>query len=611
MSKYLYFILGSLIVLSCTRNSGIKTKETIPSVKKSWAFADSIKSNIEQAVIPTDSYLITKMDLPDNPYKIQLAINKIADMGGGTLILSEGVYHSAAIEMKSKTAIYLEAGAVLKFIPDPELYPLKSIWFSGIPCMNYSSLIYAKGANDIKISGKGIIDGQGNDPVWSNMKYKEPIEWDLLNKQANEQVPVANRKFGTGHSLRPDLIAFYECSRLTITDLNIINSPYFCIHPVRSNHITLQNCNIRSSGYEQVGLAIESTQNMLVEGVVIKENGEGIKFLSGRIDIPDNQATSNVVVQNCSFQDIIYSPVTFSSTSYAGLHHVYLSGLKIDNTGTAFRFYGKKETKTNHIFMKDISARNITGSFLYFRTVNANTSTPILSAVSIENCTVENCGRAFLFQGTPANPIQAIYISDSRFNVSKGSFITYTEQIELNRVTINHKVISAIKSIGHNEIPEIYLKSPEDEILETDQIQYKVLPTNIKNVLHKKYPSIPITDIERIKTSSKVIYNIDLEIKPYVGVDIVVQQDGELLCSKDKIQYTDLPEQVNLAIKDYLGLNPNPFIFNKILQVNYSDFTYYEITGEYNQKLFALGISEEGKIIEKKQQRITNYFKAN
>jgi hypothetical protein len=307
---------------------------------------------------------------------------------------------------------------------------------------------------------------------------------------------------------------------------------------------------------------------------------------------------------------IVHSKIlfTFSSASFAGLNRIFISGLEINNVGTAFRFYGKKNVKTHNIFIKDIVAGNIIGSFLYFRMINVKRSFLALSGVHIKNSKVENCGRAFVLLGDASNPVQGIKISDSGFKVSKSSFLKYAKQFELNNVRINDSLITIITDVGKNEFPEIYLKSSEDEVLNKDDIQYNLLPSVIKEVLNQDYAYVPINDIDRIETSSKVIYQISLEIEAYKEVEIVVEENGELLSSKSGIDYHDLPENVFVAIKNYLGVEPDIFIFNEINQIDYKDFTYYEIIGEYNQKLFALSVAENGKIIEKKQQTIASCF---
>ena len=51
--------------------------------------------------------------------------------------------------------------SVIKFSTDPKKYlPLVFTRWEGVECMNYSSLIYAYGQENIAITGSGILDGQ-------------------------------------------------------------------------------------------------------------------------------------------------------------------------------------------------------------------------------------------------------------------------------------------------------------------------------------------------------------------------------------------------------------------------------------------------------------------
>ena len=68
--------------------------------------------------------------------------------------------------MKSFVDLHLEEGAVLQFAFEPKLYPLVRTSWEGIACWNYSPCIYAYKVTDIAITGKGTIDGGGNNDTW-------------------------------------------------------------------------------------------------------------------------------------------------------------------------------------------------------------------------------------------------------------------------------------------------------------------------------------------------------------------------------------------------------------------------------------------------------------
>lgn len=609
MKPFICFLYLSLAILSCQNNNSNKDNSSTSAI--GWSYADSIKAEIMEAVIPTDTFYIADLVKINSPQQIQEAINIVSNNGGGTLILSNGVYNSGAIEMKSKVELFLDERAIIKFIPDLDLYPLKYTWFSGRPCINFSSMIYARNQSDIKISGKGIIDGQGNNPIWKNMKYNEKADNGLLKELNDENVKIDNRKFGKGHSLRPDLMAFYECSRINIEGVSILNTPYFSIHPVLSNHITVKNGFIKSKGYNQIGIAIESSKNIIVDSMQIEDIEEGIKMLSGSNNIPENKPSNNIVIQNSDFKNITYAPIIFSSKSNKGINRVFLSNLQFNSSEAGICIYGQQDVKINNIFINKIHAEKIQGAFLYARILRNKKSSPIVFDVKIDNIQVKECGRAFILLGNSKSPIKNISIQNSEFTVSKGAFAKYLTSFILRNTEINGKNITSTYNIGNNEIPKIYFDNPEDEILDSDDIQYSDLPVAVKDALNKNYMNVPINDIARIITSSSVIYNIDLELESFQNIEIMVQTDGEIIRAEMESNYTHLPEIVTNALEKYLKTKPLPFLFNEIKEIHYKDFTYYEIKGEYNQKLFALGISKDGKVIEEKQQNITSYFTFN
>lgn len=596
------------MIFSCMDEKEQRYRGSAPTSTIGWEYADSIRKEINEAVIPLDTFHLESLVTNKSPHQIQEAVNIISKRGGGTLIISAGTYYSGPLTLKSKFELHLEEGAEIKFIPEPELYPLKYTWFNGIPCMNYSSMIYAQNETNIKISGKGTLDGQGNNPSWKKMKYYEKVDKDLLKELDEEKIQVENRIFAKGHFLRPDFISFYECSGITITEVTLLNAPRFTFHPVLCNQITMKNSFIKSKGYDQIGIAIESSQNILIDGMQLEEVGEGIKIFSGSVDIVNNKPSSNILIQNSVFKNISHTPIILSSKSIKGINRVFISGLYMENSHAGICIYGQNNMKIHDIFIKNINSKNISGSFLYAKILRVKNNSPVIYNVQLDSIQAKDCGRAFILKGYSENPIQNLKINNSLFDVSKGSFVRHIANFNLNRVELKEEVITNTFNIGENKIPKINLNNPEDEILDSDDIPYNDLPFAVKNTIDDNFPYIPITDIDRIITSSNVIYEIELELESYQKIEVLVQVDGEILRSENSVRFMSLPENVIKTLELYLGAEPTPFLFNEIKEIKYKDFIYYEIKGEHNHKLFAIGISIEGKVIEEKQQTITSYF---
>ncbi len=115
---------------------------------------------------------------------IQEAINHAAEKGGGTIYFPTGEYLTGAIELKSNITLHLDAGALLKFSTDFDHYPFVQMRWEGTVMNSFSPLIYAFEAENIAITGRGKIDGQGK-AWWAEMyriKYPEEGKELPLNK---------------------------------------------------------------------------------------------------------------------------------------------------------------------------------------------------------------------------------------------------------------------------------------------------------------------------------------------------------------------------------------------------------------------------------------------
>ena len=86
-----------------------------------------------------------------NTRSIQFAIDYIHQQGGGRLVFDVGRYLTGSIHLKSNVTLHLMEGAVLLGALNPLDYDRKG----------FTALIFAHDQQNIAITGKGVIDGQG------------------------------------------------------------------------------------------------------------------------------------------------------------------------------------------------------------------------------------------------------------------------------------------------------------------------------------------------------------------------------------------------------------------------------------------------------------------
>src|SRR6266550_5679437 len=86
-----------------------------------------------------------------NTRSIQFAIDYINQQGGGRLVFDVGRFLTGSIHLKSNVTLHLMEGAVLLGVLNPLDYDREG----------FTALVFARNQQNIAITGKGVIDGQG------------------------------------------------------------------------------------------------------------------------------------------------------------------------------------------------------------------------------------------------------------------------------------------------------------------------------------------------------------------------------------------------------------------------------------------------------------------
>lgn len=132
-----------------------------------------------------------------NTNSIQKAIDYISENGGGRLVFYVGRYLTGTVYLKSNVTIQLEEGSGLVASTVPYDYNIGDA----------PALIVAINQQNVGITGKGLIEGQGA----------------AVNASIDEQGVKGNLPAGL-KSFRPALIHFNNCSQITISDIMVLNA---------------------------------------------------------------------------------------------------------------------------------------------------------------------------------------------------------------------------------------------------------------------------------------------------------------------------------------------------------------------------------------------------
>src|SRR6187401_154419 len=102
---------------------------------------------------PASLFGISSDGVTLNTRSIQFAIDYIQQQGGGRLVFDVGRFLSGSIHLKSGVTIHLLEGALLLGTLNPLDYDRKGL----------TAFILCHDQQNIAITGKGVIDGQGRE----------------------------------------------------------------------------------------------------------------------------------------------------------------------------------------------------------------------------------------------------------------------------------------------------------------------------------------------------------------------------------------------------------------------------------------------------------------
>jgi len=421
-----------------------------------WEQVPKILSNIKAPQFPDKDFVITDFGAVGDgktncTEAFKKAIAAANEAGGGRVVVPAETFFTGPIHLKSNVNLYVSEGAVVNFSTDPNDYmPVVFTRFEGVEVMNFSPLIYAYEQENIAITGKGTLDGRASKQNWWQRKSTRSSDVRQSREMGEAGVPVAERIFGLGKQLRPNMIQPYKCKNILIEGVTFKNSPMWHIHPVLSENITVKNVKVIGHGPNNDGCNPESCKNVLIEGCYFDTGDDCIAIKSGRnndgrrVNVP----SENIIVRNCEMKDG-HGGVVIGSEMTGGARNVFAENCKMDspNLDRALRI------KTNsvrggfveNVYMRNVEVGEVAEAILkinfFYGEGDKGEFTPPVRNINMENVTSKKSRYALLINGYERSPITDVTLKNCTFdNVERGNKLDGIKNLTLENVKINGEV---------------------------------------------------------------------------------------------------------------------------------------------------------------------------
>lgn len=282
---------------------------------------------------------------------IQRAIDAAA-VAKGTVTLRAGNYLSGSLFLKSGVTLDVPEGATLIGSEKLDNYPMLPTRVAGIEMSWPAALINVRDQQDVTITGKGTIDGDG--PVW----WKS--YWDLRANYESRGLRWA----ADYDARRPRLILIQNSAQVQIGGgLLLKRSGFWTLqilysHDVHVNGVAIRN-NEGGKGPSTDGIDIDSSSKILVEHADIDVNDDALCLKSGRDSdgLRVNRPTEDIVLRD-SIVRRGAAAITIGSETSGGFRNIEAYRIKaLSGVPSGVLF---KSARTRGGFARDIRIHDLT-----------------------------------------------------------------------------------------------------------------------------------------------------------------------------------------------------------------------------------------------------------
>lgn len=403
------------------------------------------------------------------------AIADVSDHGGGRVVVPRGIWLTGPIVLKSNVNLHVQAGALVIFSKDKDLYPLIESNWEGLKTVRCQSPISGRNLENIAITGEGVFDGSGE--VWRVVKREKLTgsQWEelvrsggVLSEDGKTWYPSigfikgeeAREELGpwwsdnledyqeTRDFYRPVMVSLIGCEKVLLDGPVFQNSAAWCIHPLMCEHLTVRNIDVRNPWYSQNGdgIDIESCKNSVVHHCTFDVGDDAICIKSGKNQEGRKRGmpTENLIVKNC----VVYhghGGVTVGSEMSGGVKNMHVSNCTFIGTDVGLRFKSNRGRGgvVEQVYISNVDMINIPTIAISFNLhygglsptdllgqgngyemnteVHAVTEqTPQFKDISIKNVTCKGALQAIFLQGLPEMNIENIHLENLTMESKKG-----------------------------------------------------------------------------------------------------------------------------------------------------------------------------------------------
>lgn len=416
------------------------------------------------------------------------AIKELSEKGGGHVIVPRGVWKTGPIELKSNIDLHLAKGATILFSENKELYVQKDDPRDG--SKKCKAFIFASKCENVGITGKGVIDGQGF--IWRPMKEKKVVRdgglkdvwesalalggtlrqddktyrlWYPFDLKPELGIPNIAATPEIQEKMRPNLVNIIDSKNVVIEDVTLTNSPKFHLVPTRVQNLIIENVTIDCPWWAQNGDAMDpgNVQVALIAGCHVSAGDDGICMKGG---VAEKGVAAGPQRDFLICNDTVYRAhggFVIGSEFSGGMQRIIVKDCMFDGTDIGCRFKSApgRGGWCEDIYCVNIVMKNIREAAVLFQSGYADRSAggrgatdsddkskfyPDWGNFTFRNITCVNAQKALDLTGLKEKPVHDLLFDGfTCYGVREGMTIDYAEKVTFRNCAITPDKENKIK----------------------------------------------------------------------------------------------------------------------------------------------------------------------
>lgn len=432
-----------------------------------WAQVPDILEQVVPPTFPDRDFVITDFGAvadgkTDAKAAFAKAIAACTQTGGGRVVVPPGRFLvKGPIHLDDNVNLHLAEDARVQFSSDPQDYlPVVLTRWECTRIYNYSPMVYAFEKTNVALTGRGVLDGQARD-TWGTWNRKAGKAKEANRAMNNEGGPLEKRRFGEGDYLRPSMVQFYECKNVLVEEIKLEDSPFWCVHPVFCENVTVREMRFTSLNPNNDGIDVDSCVNVHIHDVVFDNHDDNIAIKSGRDREGRELArpSRNIVIHDCTFNS--YTGIAIGSEMSGGVFNVFAENCEAKSQVKRAVYLKSNKDRGGEIahvrvrHMKFLDAREQMIALGTDYGGSKYNHIPHFHDVRIEDLTATGpCKIGLYIKGLPSQAIENVVFKDIAIDKArKISQVEFSDRICMQNFHINGELL---KPECDNIPPDVY-----------------------------------------------------------------------------------------------------------------------------------------------------------